>query len=102
MYYYRALRRKREEANSEHAPLLEQPEPEITQLKPWLPAKVMYPLLVVFVFLAGFVAWLAESDKPAKVPEKPDVEFDWTSQALGYASCILYIGSRVPQIFHNV
>lgn len=82
--------------------MLEQPEPEIAQLKPLLPAKVMYPLLVTFVFLFGVGAWLLEAERPIKVPENPDVEFDWTSQALGYASCFLYIGSRVPQIFHNM
>ncbi|KDN45345.1 hypothetical protein RSAG8_04932, partial [Rhizoctonia solani AG-8 WAC10335] len=35
------------------------------------------------------------------VPPREDEVVEWRSQVLGYASAILYIGSRIPQILKN-
>lgn len=106
MYYYRALARRREKALAERQPLLEVEAPK--QLKPLLPAYVMYPLLIAFVAMFGILAWVYEADEtrnpkiPEKGPEGPGgVELEWRSQLLGYISAILYFASRVPQISHN-
>jgi hypothetical protein len=34
--------------------------------------------------------------------EEGRVELEWKSQTLGYASAVLYLGSRIPQIAHNL
>lgn len=98
MYYYRSLRKR-----PENQPLLEAPP---RTLKPLLPAYLSYPLMIAFVIVSGFVSWaLADHSGGDKHPEDGPaggVELEWKSQLLGYASCFLYIGSRVPQIFHNL
>lgn len=103
MYYYRALAKRRAIAVAEHQPLLESDAPK--QLKPLLPAWVMYPLLIAFVSMFGVMAWVFEADETRnpKIPEKGPggVELEWRSQLLGYISAILYFASRVPQISHN-
>lgn len=63
----------------------------------------MWPLLVGFVLAVGWVAHLLHENDDVKIPEGTPggVELEWKSQALGYASCVLYLASRVPQVFHN-
>lgn len=102
VYYYRYLRRKRTEADGERQPLVELEEPKV--VKPLLPAYLMYPLLITFVLAVGLVAWLLESNDEVKIPEGTPggVELEWKSQVLGYTSCVLYMASRVPQVFHNL
>lgn len=102
VYYYRWRKRQREVAASEHQPLLDNPEPPKT-FNPGIPMWISYPLLIIFVIVSGFAAYYIspkEDDSPEKGPSGT-VEFEWRSQVLGYASCLLYIGSRIPQIFHN-
>ncbi|WOO79011.1 putative vacuolar amino acid transporter YPQ1 [Vanrija pseudolonga] len=102
VYYYRWRKRQREVAESEHQPLLNNPEPPKT-FNPGIPMWISYPLLILFVIVSGFAAYYIspkEDDSPEKGPSGT-VEFEWRSQVLGYASCLLYIGSRIPQIFHN-
>ena len=77
------------------------------QPKPLLPPYLEYPLLLLFVVLAGVVGWfLTEAPDEISIPEKPgkagEVELEWKSQLLGWASAALYLGSRFPQIVHNL
>lgn len=77
------------------------------QPKPLLPPYLEYPLLLLFVVLAGVVGWfLTETPDEISIPEKPghgaEVELEWKSQLLGWASAALYLGSRFPQIVHNL
>ena len=66
-----------------------------------------YPLLLLFVLGAGVGAWyLADKPDEVSIPEKPgrggEVELEWRSQLLGWASALLYLGSRIPQISLNL
>lgn len=54
-----------------------------------------------FVLLAGAGAWFLTDRDEVHVPEDPEVTIEWKSQALGWASAVLYLGSRIPQIVHN-
>ncbi|TXT11217.1 hypothetical protein VHUM_01968 [Vanrija humicola] len=104
VYYYRWRKRQREEAASEHQPLLDNPEPPKT-FNPGIPMWISYPLLILFVIVSGFAAWAISPKDDDSSPDHKGpsgtIEFEWRSQVLGYASCLLYIGSRIPQIFHN-
>ncbi|KAJ1303314.1 hypothetical protein OPQ81_011511 [Rhizoctonia solani] len=65
-----------------------------------------YALLFGFVIGTGMAAWAINrlihpryGSEP--VPPREDEVLEWRSQVLGYTSAILYIGSRIPQIFKN-
>lgn len=70
--------------------------------------------MIAFVLLAGAGAWYLEiqSTPDVSIPERPgpgqgghghdEVEFEWKSQVLGWSSAVLYFGSRIPQIIHNL
>lgn len=81
--------------------------PSPPQPKPLLPPYLEMPLLILFVILAGLAGWfLSDAGDDVSIPEKPgrgdEVEFEWKSQLLGWASALLYLGSRIPQIIHNL
>jgi hypothetical protein len=62
---------------------------------------------LLFIIFAGLVGWfLTEESDEISIPEKPgkgeEVELEWKSQLLGWASAALYLGSRFPQIVHNL
>ncbi|BEI83849.1 hypothetical protein CcaverHIS002_0404530 [Cutaneotrichosporon cavernicola] len=102
VYYYRWLRRKRREADGERQPLVELDEPKV--VKPILPAYLLWPLLVGFVLAVGWIAHILHENDDVKIPDGTTgggVELEWKSQVLGYTSCVLYMLSRVPQVFHN-
>lgn len=80
--------------------------------KPLVPPALLYPLMLSFVAAVGVGAWLFQRHSNAsrghqpelpkgRIPEGHEVELELWSQLLGYASAVLYIGSRVPQIAHN-
>ena len=105
VYYYRRLKAQKAKAREadESAPLIPSGP---AQPKPILPPSLEYPLLLLFVLGAGVGAWyLSTNDDDASIPEKPgkgsEVTLEWKSQALGWLSAVLYLGSRVPQILHN-
>jgi hypothetical protein len=58
---------------------------------------------VGFVLAVGWIAHLLHQNDDVKIPEGTPggVELEWKSQVLGYMSCVLYLASRVPQVFHN-
>ncbi|WVR05887.1 hypothetical protein IAU60_002913 [Kwoniella sp. DSM 27419] len=101
VYYYRRhpspASTTHTDPEDESTPLL----PEPRQPKPLLPPALEYPILLAFVILAGVGAWFISDKDEVKVPELPDVQLEWKSQVLGWASAVLYLGSRVPQIVHN-
>lgn len=100
---------------SEETPLLpEQPAKTSTHttadlgssgyfLSPWLYRTIQYVGGLAFVTLAGLAAWWITGRRAAgDSGDEGNVEvFDWASQVLGWASAIMYIGSRIPQIAKN-
>lgn len=100
VYYYRRFpspSAHQHITSDESTPLL----PEPRQPKPLLPPVIEYPVLLGFVLLAGAGAWFLTDRDEVHVPEDPEVTIEWKSQALGWASAVLYLGSRIPQIVHN-
>ncbi|KAG8816915.1 hypothetical protein FRC17_000140, partial [Serendipita sp. 399] len=72
-------------------------------IPPWLSRGFQYFGGIAFVTFAGLSAWWISGRKAAGDGDtggKHEI-FDWTSQILGWASAILYIGSRIPQIIKN-
>jgi hypothetical protein len=109
VYYYRSKSRSRNlsqiSQSNESSLLL--PQTPATQPKPLLPSYLQYPLLLLFVLGSGVVAWyFSPTPDEVSIPEKGgkggEVELEWKGQVLGYMSAVLYLGSRVPQIAHNV
>lgn len=113
VYYYRGIN-NRKQSSSETQPLLSdistRSKSSTRKTKPLLPPYLLYPLLVVFVCGVGILAWWAQeligqrnqgSGGPIERKPSREVELEWRSQMLGYASAGLYLGSRVPQIAHN-
>ncbi|KIM30059.1 hypothetical protein M408DRAFT_100577 [Serendipita vermifera MAFF 305830] len=66
----------------------------------WLSRGAQYVGGLAFVTLAGLAAWWIAGHKEAGDDGSVEV-FNWTSQALGWASAAMYIGSRIPQIAKN-
>ncbi|WVQ82764.1 hypothetical protein IAT38_004896 [Cryptococcus sp. DSM 104549] len=101
VYYYRRFpspsAHTHVTTDDESTPLL----PEPRQPKPLLPPGLEYPLLLAFVLLSGAGAWWLSDKDDVHVPEDPEVTLEWKSQALGWTSAVLYLGSRIPQIIHN-
>ncbi len=63
---------------------------------------VKYSLLAIFVVCFGIGAYFSghrSGSNPHQddLPSPPDT-FEWRSQLLGWASAVLYLGSRIPQI----
>ncbi|KAI9508897.1 PQ-loop-domain-containing protein [Russula earlei] len=60
-----------------------------------------YVGMINCLVVAGIVAW-AISEKVQGIDEpRPGAIVEWRSQMMGYASALLYVGSRVPQISKN-
>jgi len=61
-----------------------------------------YAGAVCFVFATGIISWWI-SIRPAGTPQKPSGPevSELTIQLIGWTSAVLYLGSRVPQIFKN-
>ncbi|TDL23288.1 PQ-loop-domain-containing protein [Rickenella mellea] len=63
---------------------------------------LLYSLALGFVIATGVVAWRASmNDRPdTGLPQEKDI-IEWRSQLIGWTSALLYLGSRIPQIFKN-
>ncbi|KAH9983338.1 PQ-loop-domain-containing protein, partial [Russula compacta] len=61
-----------------------------------------YVGMIHCLVVAGIVAWVINK-KVQGVDDEPRPEeiVEWKSQVMGYASAILYLGSRIPQIMKN-
>jgi len=67
---------------------------------------VKYSLLALFVVCFGFGAYFyghfsGSNPHQDDLPISRDV-FEWRSQLMGWASAVLYLGSRIPQIAKNL
>ena len=62
--------------------------------------------MIIFVLLAGLGGYFLSDNYQYGVPDTPnhgeEVQLEWKSQFLGWTSAVLYLGSRVPQIAHNL
>lgn len=107
IYYYRIFYSSRDrlhaQPNNEQNALLSDPE----SIKPPIESKrvsrkqiiVEYILLwcIVFAFGIGAFFFNHQSSEPEGSKGPSDV-FEWKSQTLGWASALMYLGSRIPQI----
>jgi len=88
----------------EESPLLQNVNQDgVSKAHPSLAKQIArYLLAFAFVIATGVVAWLASQQNT----EKPDTGrfkdvIEWRSQVIGWMSAVLYLGSRIPQIFKN-
>ncbi|KAF8437785.1 PQ loop repeat-domain-containing protein [Terfezia claveryi] len=57
---------------------------------------------IVMVCLAGIVGWLLTPAPPhSSMPDDPHIKFDVFGQVFGYLCAVLYLASRIPQIYLN-
>lgn len=98
--------------HGEEAPLLGPRIPETTgqkeprpQTSHYLQASLRYLALLTFVITTGVVAWVISQHEGGRTPEDPSSRpkdvIEWRSQAIGWTSALLYLGSRIPQILKN-
>ncbi|CAE6415946.1 unnamed protein product [Rhizoctonia solani] len=99
----------------EHSPLLRDQPPNTSasartvenDTHDTIPRRALrYALLFGFIIGTGVAAWAINRlvhprNGSEPVPPREDEVIEWRSQALGYVSAILYIGSRIPQILKN-
>ncbi|KAG8691237.1 hypothetical protein FRC11_005735, partial [Ceratobasidium sp. 423] len=101
--------------SDEHSPLLRDQSPNSSASArtvenyvhdTFLRRALRYALLFGFVIGTGVAAWainrlMHPTHGSEPVPPREDEVIEWHSQVLGYASAILYIGARIPQILKN-
>jgi len=107
IYYYRWKNPRADEViaqSIENTPLLGNPiEPKRTNRWNLENEVLRYSLCLVFVFAAGVVAWTVDSKlRGPRPPSEPEAVVEWKSQILGWASAVLFLGARIPQILKNV
>jgi len=115
IYYYRWARLRRSEPNlitaerqEEETPLLvgsTRETPHETVNRRLLKIYAPYAAAVLLVIASGFISWWISihSNIRGKVPQNPSEPeaSEWKIQIVGWTSAVLYLGSRVPQIFKN-
>jgi len=114
IYYYRIFYSSRDRldtSNVERNALLSDAEIDTKpSSQPKKPSRkqivIEYTLLWCFVFAFGIGAFLFNKHKglssdPEGPQHTPSDVFEWKSQVLGWASALLYLGSRIPQIQKN-
>ncbi|KAL9108677.1 MAG: hypothetical protein Q9227_006623 [Pyrenula ochraceoflavens] len=96
--YYR--RKKTEEEDGEHSPLLPQPEGHLEEKKG---SEIWKNILSVFgVIAVGAVGWAIAWQSGVWTPTEDDTtDMAAGAQILGYLSALLYLGARIPQIIKN-
>ncbi|KAF9783466.1 PQ loop repeat-domain-containing protein [Thelephora terrestris] len=108
IYYYRWKNAHADEAiaqeidPSEDTPLLESP---VKPTKRWIPENEVLKnsLYFVFVSVAGTLACAIDlTIRGRKIPNEPEGILEWRSQILGWASAIMFLGARIPQILKNL
>jgi len=110
IYYYRWKNTRADQAitreiePAEDTPLLENAvEPRSTSRWTIENEVLKYSLCLLFVFIAGIVAWAIDMKiRGPGVPHEPETVIEWKSQVLGWVSAILFLGARIPQILKNV
>jgi len=119
IYYYRifygaSLRNSDNSEPIETSPLIPAHEsgcgskdaPSLVQASS-LRTTMKYTLLCLFVISFGLGAFFYnrhfnKHDRGDTPLEGPEVVFEWRSQLMGWASALLYLGSRIPQIMKNI
>lgn len=81
------------------------------QFTPLQFAMFKYMITLGFVIVTGVIAWYSVDESSIladhtalilkKSPEENPVVLRWDAQLLGWLSALLYIASRIPQIFKN-
>jgi len=108
IYYYRWLEKgpqarqelQRVEDVSEATPLLTSSNygKEMEKERSLKRHVVEYTGMIHCLVVAGIVAWGVSKKVQGGDEERPEEIVEWKSQLMGYASAILYLGSRIPQI----
>jgi len=115
IYYYRWARLQRFEPNlitaerdEEETPLLvgsTREGPRETATRRLLKMYAPYAAAVLLVIASGFISWWVSvrsgnKEEAPQSPSEPETS-EWKIQVIGWTSAVLYLGSRVPQIFKN-
>jgi len=94
------------------ARLAEKFEDMLNYFTPYQVAFIKYVFITLFVLIVGVVAYFAADAYPVAVSStdmiwtfrknmRQDWHLRWDAQLLGWFSAILYLSSRIPQIFKN-
>ncbi|KAF8341487.1 PQ-loop-domain-containing protein [Cantharellus anzutake] len=114
IYYYRIFydSHNRACAPDESTPLIppkidsDKPGPKKSMIVALLEREsVKYSLLALFVVCFGVLGYLRDRHPSNNTPHNDipqDHIFEWRSQLMGWASAILYLGARIPQIAKNL
>ncbi|KAF8631394.1 hypothetical protein AX15_002402 [Amanita polypyramis BW_CC] len=104
IYYYRWKR------NLITVPAREEQEPLLPSGRSHCPSEpvcnigvVIRYACVAFFIAMGIIAWwlTGRNRSPSESPDLPTAP-EWLIQSLGWASAVLYLGARIPQILKNV
>ncbi|KAI0322344.1 PQ-loop-domain-containing protein [Amylostereum chailletii] len=61
-----------------------------------------YAGAIMFIAVTGVAAWaISEQMKADEETTRPGEVIEWRSQLVGWISALLYLGSRLPQIYKN-
>jgi len=111
IYYYRWRYPEPSEPSepagaTEQTPLIreDQPDSASVEKRASLGLSVLrYATALLFVFATGVAAWALDQrmHRGADRPQPGEV-FEWKSQILGWASAVLFLSARIPQILKNV
>ncbi|KAK7048432.1 PQ-loop-domain-containing protein [Favolaschia claudopus] len=103
IYYYRW---RGANCDAEEAPLLpgNRSGNSTSDIVPTRVLVLRYLAALIFVFATGVLAWWISlnTEKVEEPPHHPTAAVRWTVQIFGWASAVLYLGSRIPQIFKNM
>jgi len=92
-------------ALSEDAPLLTEGNgiSQAPAREPMVKQFIKYAAIVMFVLMSGVVAWAVDERIHRNQPRsEPEEIVEWKSQVLGWASAVLFLGARIPQILKNL
>lgn len=100
IYYYRWKRNRQLNGveSPERQPLLDRPPSEALTTSVLL---LRYTGALIFVVTVGIFAWWI-GNVVGEDESTPPQKLRWEVQALGWASAILYLGARIPQIQKNL
>ncbi|KAA1469884.1 PQ-loop-domain-containing protein [Dentipellis sp. KUC8613] len=117
IYYYRWAGRRRSGKDTisdspsapveshEETPLLSESHEHHLETKPSSTKRtvLVYATAVFFVFATGILAWaISEKFGHSEDDSERKEVLEWKSQVIGWISAVLYLGSRIPQIFKNL
>lgn len=94
------------------ARLAEKFEDVLNYFTPYQVAFIKYVFITFFVLIVGVIAYFSADAYPAAISSshmmwtfkkqaREELHLRWDAQFLGWLSAILYLSSRIPQIFKN-